>query len=481
MGIASAAFRGCSAAHDRSTMAAMKCLFCKEALPEPVQPRKHYCDSTCRANACRERKQKESTPPPKTRGSERSRRKSLAAQTPADGHNSAPDNSRKHQRLAPIPTERIPMQQQLLMQAPEGATAYRLVLPPFLGDRMPRFSPPIDEKGQIRSYSLSPFEQPDDIHLFDGQMYRVLWIGASGQLLPPKQNDSLPGLRFWLGPPEPSVGASSVRESTAPEKAPQPTPPSPPKAESQTVQNETPPSVTTRPAHEQDPFWSPEIIAAQVTLGALTARSKDEVARQQADRLYRVEAWPSDFGAGPLCDVISQIIEHAAQTPTLEQEIAKLDEKARGNLQRWNAKTQEELSLLRRDAESLSYDAAGRLLPSDKTDGFLKQRLFLLIDRWDVLLGVVAPEQSPKESLSSVARRILLRMWHGLLLWLRSQGITPEVPLQETFSEARHHAQHWVPKGADPAGQIIAVVRSGYVRDGAVFRRAHVVVTKQSV
>ena len=215
-----------------------------------------------------------------------------------------------------------------------------------------------------------------------------------------------------------------------------------------------------RTAHQQDPFWSPESIAAQVTLEALAAPSKDEVTRKQADRPYRVEAWPSDFGKGPLCHVLSQIIEHAARTPILEEDTAKLDEKARTNLQRWTAKMHEELRLLRRDADSLSYDAVGRLLSSDKTDGFLKQRLFPLIDRWDALFGVVTPEHPPKESLSSVARRVLLRVWHGLLFWLRNQGITPEVPLQVAFSDARHHAQHWVPKGSDPAGQIIAVVRS---------------------
>ena len=91
--------------------------------------------------------------------------------------------------------------------------------------------------------------------------------------------------------------------------------------------------------------------------------------------------------------------------------------------------------------------------------------------QWAFPLGVL--------SLASItARRVLLRVWHGLLFWLRNQGITPEVPLQVAFSDARHHAQHWVPKGSDPAGQIIAVVRSGYIRDGALFHRAHVVVTK---
>ena len=370
------------------------------------------------------------------------------------------------------------MEQQLLLQAPDGATAYRLVLPPFHGERLPRFSPPIDEKGQIRSYSLSPFEQPDDILLFDGQMYRVRWIGANGQLLPPKQNGSLPGLRFWLGPQEPTVGASAIRESTAPAKAHEPSREPQPKPEASPVQNEAPAIDESRTAHKEDPFWSPESIAAQVTLGALTARTKEEYSRTQADRHCRVEAWPPDFGAGPLCNVISQIIEHAARTPMLDEDTAKLDEKARTNLERWNAKTQEELRLLRRDADTLSYDAEGRLIPSDKSDGFLKQRLFPLIDRWDALFGAVTPENPPKESLSYLARRILLRVWHGLLFWLRNQGLTPDRPLQDAFSESRHHAQLWVPKGTDPAGQIIAVVRSGYIRDGAVFRRAHVVVAK---
>ena len=347
---------------------------------------------------------------------------------------------------------------------------------------MPRFSPPIDEKGQIRSYSLSPFAQPDDIHLFDGQMYRVLWISASGEILPPKQNGSLPGLRFWLGTPETSVCAPSVPESTEHAETSKPTaesqPEPQPEPELPPTQNQAPATEVSRTAHKEDPFWSPESVAAQVTLGALSARSKEEDARKQADRRYRVEAWPSDFGKGPLCHVLSQIIEHAARTPILEEDTAKLDERARTNLKRWTAKMHEELRLLHRDADSLSYDAVGRLLSSEKTDGFLKQRLFPLIDHWDALFGVVTPEHPPKESLSSVARRILLRVWHGLLFWLRNQGITPEVPLQVAFSEARHHAQHWVPKGSAPAGQIIAVVRSGYIRDGALFRPAHVVVTK---
>ena len=456
----------------------MKCLFCNEPLPEPVSPRKRYCDSTCRGNACRNRRKEDSAQPPAAIGPDDAIRESFATQMLAENHETAPDPHRKHLRRVPIPMMQIPMEQQLRLQAPEGATSYRLVLPPCQGERLPRFSSPIDETGQIRSYSLSPFEQPDDIHLFDGQMYRVLWISASGEILPPKRNGSLPGLRFWLGLPESDVCAASVPELTEHTEAPKPIPESQPEPELPPTQNAAPAMVEPRTAHQQDPFWSPEIIAAQVTLEALAARSKDEVTRKQADRLYRVEAWPPDFGKDPLCPVISQIIEHAARTPILEEDTAKLDEKARTNLQRWTAKTHEELRLLRQDADSLSYDAAGRLLPSDKTDGFLKQRLFPLIDRWDALFGVVTPDHPPKESLSSVARRVLLRVWHGLLFWLRNQGITPEVPLQVAFSEARHHAQHWVPKGTDPAGQIIAVVRSGYVRDGAVFRRAHVVVTK---
>lgn len=92
------------------------------------------------------------------------------------------------------------MEQQLRMQAPGDAVGYRLVLPPRPHDELPRLSPPIDVSGQIGSWSLRPFQAPNDIRLVDGQLYRVLWIGAAGDVIPPAQDGTIPGLHFHLGP-----------------------------------------------------------------------------------------------------------------------------------------------------------------------------------------------------------------------------------------------------------------------------------------
>jgi hypothetical protein len=93
---------------------------------------------------------------------------------------------------------RIPMAEQLRGLAPEGALGYRLVLPTRTPDDMPRLSPPLDATGYQGHYSLCPFQAPYDIRLMDGQTYRVVWIGASGEIIPPKTDGTIPGLHFFL-------------------------------------------------------------------------------------------------------------------------------------------------------------------------------------------------------------------------------------------------------------------------------------------
>jgi hypothetical protein len=61
------------------------------------------------------------------------------------------------------------------------------------------------------SWSLTPFQPPDDINLFEGQMYRVLWLSATGDIIPPKPDGVLPGLRFVLGPADPEATADIDR------------------------------------------------------------------------------------------------------------------------------------------------------------------------------------------------------------------------------------------------------------------------------
>ena len=90
------------------------------------------------------------------------------------------------------------MVEQLTGLAPEGALGYRLLMPTRTPDDMPRLSPPLDATGYQGHYSLCPFQAPYDIRLMDGQTYRVVWIGASGEIISPKTAGTIPGLHFFL-------------------------------------------------------------------------------------------------------------------------------------------------------------------------------------------------------------------------------------------------------------------------------------------
>ena len=98
------------------------------------------------------------------------------------------------------------MSEQLMGLAPEGALGYRLMIPTSTPDDMLRMSPPLDATGYQGHYSLCPFQAPYDIRLMDGQIYRVVWTGASGEVIPPKTDGAIPGLHFFL-----TSSASSVR------------------------------------------------------------------------------------------------------------------------------------------------------------------------------------------------------------------------------------------------------------------------------
>ena len=109
-----------------------------------------------------------------------------------------PQNPRVRPHTSAHSAPRIPMAEQLLGLAPEGALGYRLVLPTRTPDDMPPLSPPLDATGYQGHYSLCPFQAPYDIRLMDGQTYRVVWIGASGEIISPKTDGTIPGLHFFL-------------------------------------------------------------------------------------------------------------------------------------------------------------------------------------------------------------------------------------------------------------------------------------------
>ncbi len=90
---------------------------------------------------------------------------------------------------------------------------YRLVLQTRTLDEVPRLSPPLDATGYQGHYSLSPFQAPYDIRLMDGQTYRVVWTGVSGEVIPPKPNGTIPGLHFFLTSSASPVGIEAEASS----------------------------------------------------------------------------------------------------------------------------------------------------------------------------------------------------------------------------------------------------------------------------
>ena len=88
---------------------------------------------------------------------------------------------------------RIDMRQQVLAQAPKGASGYRLVLAHRDASLPPRLIP------RLRAYSLTPFEYPDDLRLCDGCWYRIVWTDSQGSRIR-RGSEQIPGLCFVIGP-----------------------------------------------------------------------------------------------------------------------------------------------------------------------------------------------------------------------------------------------------------------------------------------
>lgn len=112
---------------------------------------------------------------------------------------SAPDRSDAGRERTP----RIPYDQQLRSQAPDGAAGYRLVLSFRSDSESPVIIPTADVSGGLRYYRLAPLELPDDLRLRDGHSYRILWVDFHGQPLPPRGTESLPALHVFFGAPDP--------------------------------------------------------------------------------------------------------------------------------------------------------------------------------------------------------------------------------------------------------------------------------------
>lgn len=94
-----------------------------------------------------------------------------------------------------------------------------MVFPSRTPDESPRLSPQLDGNGYQGSYSLTPFQAPYDIRLCDGQLYRVIWTGAVGEIILPKQDGTIPGLRFFLSEATLNAEEGSQTETSVGESA----------------------------------------------------------------------------------------------------------------------------------------------------------------------------------------------------------------------------------------------------------------------
>ncbi len=128
---------------------------------------------------------------------------------------------------------RIDMREQVVARAPKGAVGYRLVLPNRDGTLPPKLIPRRTRSNPNAAYSLTPFECPDDLRLYDGCWYRIVWIDSQGNRIRTERGAPIPGLCFVLSPVGQTQHPSSVQSET--ERAVTATPPQEPSAEVKTL------------------------------------------------------------------------------------------------------------------------------------------------------------------------------------------------------------------------------------------------------
>ncbi len=190
------ALEPCASDSVRGTMGPMECIFCGKALPVGSSSRKQFCDDSHRASYWREHSA--SSPKGKREKNPNGSKAQVGVRRKDKPAGRTPQTPRARQHTSAHTASRIPMAEQLRGLAPEGAVGYRLVLPTRTLDEVPRLSPPLDATGYQGHYSLSPLQAPYDIRLMDGQTYRVVWTGVSGEVIPPRPNGTIPGLHFFL-------------------------------------------------------------------------------------------------------------------------------------------------------------------------------------------------------------------------------------------------------------------------------------------
>lgn len=198
----------------------MRCLACGRKLPVRAPLRMRYCGAACRAWAFRARLRDvtAASSPAVTRQTVEGSHKGSDTGGPRLRKSSrkrprAKAGKERRRAVSPAAAQplRVPIDRQILRQAPPGAVGYRLALPGRTHAEKPKIIPGADATGAARFWSLHPFQLPDDLRLRDGHAYRILWVDAQGAAIPPQGTAQLPALRFFLGPAD----AESVEEDAA--------------------------------------------------------------------------------------------------------------------------------------------------------------------------------------------------------------------------------------------------------------------------
>lgn len=359
------------------------------------------------------------------------------------------------------------MEQQLIEQAPEGAMGYRLVLPMRQSEEWPRLSPAIEISGKMPSWGLCPFQAPDDIRLMDGQVYRVLWTGTSGEIIAPKQTERLPGLRFDLYVPEIETASNAAAPETG----------MPDRAESESVQSSADPASPVDDIDAEVQSMSAQMAQVLSEIDGLDTPSNDELTVTTLGWVPPQE-WMEDFKNKGVRDALLGVERVWELSPALHEEQGSPSKKEPSSYQRFRTQLHGELAELIREAESKLADGTATSLLAERTELFIKNHLLKALDRWDLLLGITDPESTSKESLGRLAEQALSRVHCALLLWLEEMGITAFQPQHQQFNATIHHRHSQRHLSTVPAGHIVRVLRSGYLRDQKLLRRAHVIVAR---
>ncbi len=189
----------------------MECIFCGKALPVGSSSRKQFCNDSHRARYWREHSAL--SPNGKLGKNPNGAKAQVGARRKEKPAARTPQTQRVRQHTSAHTASCVPMAEQIRGLAPEGAVGYRLVLQTRTPNDVPRLSPPLAVTGYQGHYSLSPFQAPYDIRLMDGQTYRVVWTGVSGEVIPPKPDGTIPGLHFFLTSSTSPVGIEAEDSS----------------------------------------------------------------------------------------------------------------------------------------------------------------------------------------------------------------------------------------------------------------------------